>query len=579
MAPALALLLIMSQSPTIPSGGTELVNQSALALQGDAAYGTIEKVSVSGQPFTQALRVTTLRQAPSEWMFEVGADATGAIKKGEVLFASVFVRVIKGQPETGEGRTTLDFQRKGGDWSKFVSHPIPVTKDWRRIDVPFVALYDTEAGASNIAFRLGYGPQVIEIGGLSVRNFHQEISVDKLPKTAITYRGQEANAPWRKAAEARIEKIRKGDAAVVVTDSSGKPMAGATVEAKMTRHAFPFGTAVAADELFVEGPDGDKYREILLAHFNRATIENNLKWPFWEDWGRKDGIAAVDWLNAHNISIRAHNVVWPSWRNSPKDLADLSNDALRKRIDDHIREEVTTLKGKVDLWDVINEPFDNHEVMDKLGEDEMVSWFRQVKAIDDKPLLVLNDYAPLDGAATHSDHLNSFYRHIEQLQQKGAPIEGIGFQAHIGGDPIPPERVLSGLDRFSKFGLPIEITEFDINTQDREFQTNYTRDFLTAIFSHPAVAGFTQWGFWSKRHWLPDGAIYGPDWSLRPHGKAYFDLVEKTWWTDARGKTDASGRFNFRGFYGDYDIIVGGRKISSISLRPSEKKLSVTVKS
>jgi hypothetical protein len=102
---------------------------------------------------------------------------------------------------------------------------------------------------------------------------------------------------------------------------------------------------------------------------------------------------------------------------------------------------------------------------------------------------------------------------------------------------------------------------------------------LTAIFSHPAVAGFTQWGFWSKRHWLPDGAIYGPDWSLRPHGKAYFDLVEKTWWTDARGKTDASGRFNFRGFYGDYDIIVGGRKISSISLRPSEKKLSVTVKS
>ena len=560
---------LVLQVPVVPSG--------TLSLQGDAQYGTVDRVPVQGQPFTSAVRVTTLKVAADDWRFEVGTDVTAPVKKGDVMLATVWARALKGQPETGEGRAVLDFQTKEPDWSKSVSFPFAITKDWRRIDVPFTAGYDTPAGRANVAFRLGGLVQTVEIGGLTVQDYGPDYDLAKLPRTEIHYRGEEADAPWRKAALARIEKIRKGPLVVRVIDAKGRPVVGARVEVRETRAAFPFGTAVAANTLFEKGPDAETYRKTLLADFNRATIENALKWPSWETWGRENGLKAVDWLDAHGLSVRAHNLVWPSWRNSPSDLEALSPEALKARIDRRIDDAMGTFKGKVEVWDVVNEPFDNHDVFDRLGVGpvpEMAKWFRKANAIDAKPILVLNDYPPLDGGAKDNPHLESFYNNLSGLKAAGAPLEGIGFQCHIGGDPIPPERVLSGLDRFSKLALPIEITEFDINSADRPFQARYMRDFLVAVFSHPSVTGFTQWGFWANRHWLPDGALYGSDWTLRPHGKAYLDLVTRAWRTEVQGRTAKDGTYRTRGFLGDYDVIVNGKRTKT-SLSKAGRSLTV----
>ena len=40
----------------------------------------------------------------------------------------------------------------------------------------------------------------------------------------MTYAGQAADAPWRAAADARIEQYRKGDLAVTVIDAAGHPV-------------------------------------------------------------------------------------------------------------------------------------------------------------------------------------------------------------------------------------------------------------------------------------------------------------------------------------------------------------------
>ena len=566
------LLLPFFQQLTPPAGGVPVVPADSLVLQGQPQFGTVERVPVTGQPFSTAVRVTTTKTAPNEWEFEVGADATVAVRKGDVMLATVWTRAIKGQPETGEGRTTLDFQVKGGDWSKSVSHPISISKAWRRTDIPFVAGYDTPAGGANVAFRLGGLVQTVEIGGLSILNFGASYDIARLPRTAIRYAGQEADAPWRAAALARIERIRKGDLTIRTVDADNRPVAGVRITMHQTRQAFAFGTAVAADALVAPGADGDRYREEVLKGFNRATVENHLKWPVWEGGGRKDGLAAVDWLVRNGMTVRAHNVVWPSWRNSPRDLPGLSAPALRRRVEARIDDVVTAVRGKVAVWDVVNEPFDNHDVFDRLAPERavetMAGWFRRVKAIDPKPRLVLNDYPPLDGAAVDNAHLESFYRNLAGLKALGAPVEGIGFQCHVGGDPIPPVRLRSGLDRFARLGLPIEVTEFDIDTQDRAYQERYMRDFLIAVFSHPSVDGFTQWGFTPRHHWLPEAALFNADWSLRPHGKAYYDLVG-SWRTDAKGQTGASGTFKARGFTGDYEVTIQAPGRPARTLRTS----------
>lgn len=119
-----------------------------------------------------------------------------------------------------------------------------------------------------------------------------------------------------------------------------------------------------------------------------------------------------------------------------------------------------------------------------------------------------------------------------------------------------PERLLEILDRFAEFGLPIRITEFDVNVDDLQLQADYLRDFLTTVFGHPAVIGFQMWGFWENAHWRPEAALLRADWSEKPNALAYKQLLFEDWWTNAQGVTDDAGRFQTRAFYGDYTATI-----------------------
>lgn len=107
----------------------------------------------------------------------------------------------------------------------------------------------------------------------------------------------------------------------------------------------------------------------------------------------------------------------------------------------------------------------------------------------------------------------------------------------------------------------MRVTEFDVAVDDEEIQADCTRDFIIAMFSHPSVIGVRHWGFWAGRHWEPKAALYRKDWTEKPNGAAYRKLVKETWHTDEAGRTDASGRWGARGFFGRYAVIVtvGGK--------------------
>ena len=108
--------------------------------------------------------------------------------------------------------------------------------------------------------------------------------------------------------------------------------------------------------------------------------------------------------------------------------------------------------------------------------------------------------------------------------------------------------------RQSALGLDLLITEFDINTSDEVLQGDYTRDFLTAAFSHPSVSGVLLWGFWENQHWLPNGALFRANWQSKPNAVAWSNLVFNTWTTRTHVQTSTSGKAVARGFKGDYAI-------------------------
>jgi GH35 family endo-1,4-beta-xylanase len=535
-------------------------------------FATMSTAAISGQPFSTTLRIEVTKKPARPADVQIAAPVDAALASGDVLLVSFWMRSAAPAEATldagfrAAGPPPARGGRGGFGGGPPLNMPAVVGTSWKRVQFPFALTRAYEKGQGELYFTLGLRPQTVEIGGIELVNYGTSKRVTDLPFTRLGYAGSEPNAPWRKAAEDRIEKFRKGDLTVVVKDKSGKPVRGADVSVRMRKHAFLFGTAVSGPALTggrMNPENLAKYKQQIVELFNFAVTENDLKWPQWSVVeSRPATLAAVDWLRENGLAVRGHNLVWPSWRNTNvKAAMDAKGDpaALAKVILDHIAETTAALRGRVVDWDVINETFTNHDLMDILGRHAMVDWFKAARAGDPNAKLYINDFNILEGE--DQPHQDDYAATIQYLIEQGAPVDGIGLQSHFPARVTPMDELFKRLDRFAAFGRELEITEFDIDTADEATQSDYTRDFMTAVFSCPSVKAFLMWGFWEGAHWRPRGAMVRRDWSLKPNGEAYKDLVFKRWWTNTGGKTGAQGAFAARGFLGDYEIEVkaGGK--------------------
>ena len=177
-------------------------------------------------------------------------------------------------------------------------------------------------------------------------------------------------------------------------------------------------------------------------------------------------------------------------------------------------------------------------------------------------------------------HINGYEKTIKYLIDNGAPLGGIGLQSHFSQVLTSPATAYKIIDRFAKFKLPLAVTEFDVNVEDEQLQADYLRDYLTITFSHPAIREFVMWGFWEGDHWIPDAAMYRKDWTMKPNGKMWRDLVYGQWWTRAKGVTSATGDYKVRGFQGDYLVTVqanGHTKTVRTSIPAAGRNLQIVV--
>lgn len=524
-------------------------------LRPTAEAARAQYVAVEGQPFSYALRVETRTRPTNPWSIQLNVRTTVPVDAGDRLLASFWLRRVASSAQAAH--TTFVFEKAGPDYEKSALRTFSLTDtNWHQFHVAFEARDAYAAGEAQVNFQLGYAPQTVEFGEVTMTNWFREVALEELPDDH-TYAGREPEAAWRMGAAERIDRWRRAGLEVQVTDADGRPLPGASVHVQMLRHAFGFGAAVAGRRLLEESVDGDRYRGVVTQWFNRVVIENDLKWPQFE----ADPALArrtVAWLRARDIPVRGHNLVWPGWQYLPEDLPALADDpaALRQRIDRHILGETAYFAGQLMDWDVVNEPWSNHDLQDILGEGELVRWFQLARQADPQARLFINDYENIDAVDLDSAHPEGYRQIIADLLNAGAPLDGIGLQGHFTDYLTPPEQLLAAFDRFAVFGLPLLVTEFDVDTTDEALQADYTRDLLTAAFSHPAVDGVLTWGFWEGTHWRPQAAMFRRDWSLKPNGLVWSNLVFRTWWTDEQLCADAEGRAFTRAYRGRHRLQV-----------------------
>lgn len=567
--------------------GVELVGDKgvkSLALMGKKERVELSWVPVEGQPFSEAIQAKITEKSGQTWDVQMATKALAPVAAGDVMLASFYMRTEWTPDETAEGVSEFVFELAKEPYPKSISYPVRASGEWKKYYIPFRAAQSYAVGDAQLIFRLGYPPQTIQIADFKIENFKRELVMADLPITKITYGGSEPDAAWRAAAQARIEKIRKAPIHVVVQDASGKALPGAMVKVSLTRHRFGFGTAAAARSIIHGDPE---YRKILLENFNAVTLENDLKWvALAGDYGDHFSMAqakrALDWLQERDMPVRGHVLVWPSWRNMPMYVKRLKNDpeALRAEVTKRITSVLSATKGRLPWWDVLNEPFDNHDLMDIFGNEIMVDWFKLARELEPNAELFINDYAILSGGGTESPHRDHYEKTIQYLVDNGAPLDGIGLQGHFGGTLTAPTDLLKLLDRYGKFGKKIWVTEYDITIDDEELAAQYTKDLYTTLFSHPAVAGVIMWVFRDKDHWRKNAVMYRDDWSLKPAGRVYKELYHKTWRTNEAGVSDAQGRFATRGFLGEYlvEVSAPGKKTKKVKATIAAQGGTVAVK-
>jgi len=239
---------------------------------------------------------------------------------------------------------------------------------------------------------------------------------------------------------------------------------------------------------------------LIKAQFNQITAENDLKWQHVHpregakgyDFGPAD--AFVEFGEKHGLHLVGHTLVWhnqtPDWvfagRNPPPESANppgkrqsgnmrpvyagprASREALLERMREHIHTVVGRYRGRVKVWDVVNEALTdggpenvlrNSLWLQIIGPDYIAKAFQYAHEADPAAILRYNDYALEDPVK-----VQKLVTLIKSLQKQNVPIHAIGTQAHLNVTTGTFDQIDRSLTEIAKLGLPIHVTELDINS-------------------------------------------------------------------------------------------------------------------
>jgi len=265
--------------------------------------------------------------------------------------------------------------------------------------------------------------------------------------------------------------------------------------------------------------DGDpEYGPVLTREFSSVTAENVMKWqPLQPTPGVYDFAGAdqlVDFAENSGMAVRGHTLIWnqqlvdstPDWVEAITDPT-----ALRAAMADHITTVVTRYAGRVDAWDVVNEPletggsalYENH-FFQVLGPGYIAEALELAHAADPDALLFINDVL-VSLAGPKFDALLAL---VQDLLAAGAPLHGVGIQGHYLFPPDPVQ-LQANIAALAATGVIVEITELDIllgggGTLDekRQRQADYYFGVFSACLAVPGCQRVTTWGFTDRYTWI-----------------------------------------------------------------------------
>lgn len=309
-----------------------------------------------------------------------------------------------------------------------------------------------------------------------------------------------------------------GASAVLVTRPSRAALGSRPSLAELAQQrSLLWGAAISTEMLAIP-----ELAALYRQQTNLLVPEWEMKWEILQpspdrfDFQRPDRL--LSFARSYQAQMRGHTLLWhqqlPQW------LTGQSQTETATALQRYIETVVSHYRGQLQSWDVINEPLAesgqglrSNLWLSQLGPRYLEQSLRWARAADPQVPLVINDYGLEADSPLATLKRRALLQLVESLRDRDAPLQAIGFQAHLVANPQAPPS-FTGFAEFladlSRFNLDFYITELDVNDQalpatvanrDREVARLYQR-FLTAVLPVPRLKLVTTWGLSDRFSWL-----------------------------------------------------------------------------
>ncbi len=218
--------------------------------------------------------------------------------------------------------------------------------------------------------------------------------------------------------------------------------------------------------------------ELLNKHFEYITPENCMKpasvQPTEGAFRFEQPDRFMNYANENHLKVVGHCLVWAKDDRTPEwfyldEGKTASREKLLERMRTHIREEVGRYRGKIAMWDVVNEALDDGDGLLRdsgwsraCGDEFIFEAFRVTHEVDPNATLIYNDYNN-----EFVKKREKMVRLVRSMLDKKVPIHAVGLQGHYELDKIPLEDIEATIVEVKNLGLKLVVSELDIDVVTR----------------------------------------------------------------------------------------------------------------
>ncbi|MBN2609938.1 MAG: endo-1,4-beta-xylanase [Bacteroidales bacterium] len=247
-------------------------------------------------------------------------------------------------------------------------------------------------------------------------------------------------------------------------------------------------------------------------YWNQLTPGNAGKWGSVEytrdvmNWTVLDSAYKV--ARKYKMPIKEHTLIWGAQQ--PPWIGALDSAGQRQEIEEWFA-ALADRYDTIEYIDVVNEPIHNApngmipwgttvpnvDYAKALGGAGTTGWdwiinaFRLARQYFPDSKLILNEYSVINSTSKTQQYIE-----IINLLKAESLIDGIGEQAHAFTTSTASTALLkSNLDLLAATGIPIYITEMDVDGLTDLAQLKEFQRIFPLFWEHPAVEGITMWGY------------------------------------------------------------------------------------